>query len=164
MSSASASSSIHSMPFSFCSVCARGITRLFLGRERFYTPPPPGSNFRDCKCVRIETNFQTLLYTTPSGWWWWYKIALLSSRWAYNDTMIHKPITRGPVTGGPKKPRYAILITSSSNSSSTHHYDILLLLWTTIYYYYILLLYVTITYYYYYYYNYLYIYIYIHMW
>ena len=24
--------------------------------ERFYTPsPPPGSDFRDCKCARIET-------------------------------------------------------------------------------------------------------------
>ena len=26
-----------------------------LGRERFCSPPPPGSNFRDCKCARIET-------------------------------------------------------------------------------------------------------------
>ena len=24
-------------------------------KERFYTPPPPGSNFRDCKRVGIET-------------------------------------------------------------------------------------------------------------
>ena len=23
--------------------------------ERFYTPPPPGNHFRDCKCARIET-------------------------------------------------------------------------------------------------------------
>ena len=23
--------------------------------ERFYTPPPPGSDFRDCSCARIET-------------------------------------------------------------------------------------------------------------
>ena len=23
--------------------------------ERFYTPPPPGSNFRDCKCDRFKT-------------------------------------------------------------------------------------------------------------
>ena len=23
--------------------------------ERFYIPPPPGSNFRDYKCARIET-------------------------------------------------------------------------------------------------------------
>ena len=22
--------------------------------ERFHAPPPPGSNFRDCKCARIE--------------------------------------------------------------------------------------------------------------
>ena len=26
-----------------------------VGRDRFYTPPPPGSNLRDCKCARIET-------------------------------------------------------------------------------------------------------------
>ena len=28
--------------------------------ESFYAPPHPGSNFRDCKCARIETsNFYT---------------------------------------------------------------------------------------------------------
>ena len=38
--------------------------------ERFYTPPPPGSNFRACQCARIETKALRLLYTTPSGWCW----------------------------------------------------------------------------------------------
>ena len=35
--------------------------------ERFYTPPPPGSDFWDCDCVELR---QKPLCTTPSGWWW----------------------------------------------------------------------------------------------
>ena len=27
----------------------------YVWEERFYTPPPPGNNLRDCKCARIET-------------------------------------------------------------------------------------------------------------
>ena len=30
--------------------------------ERFYTPPPPGSHFRDCDCARIEAK---VVYTPP---------------------------------------------------------------------------------------------------
>ena len=28
---------------------------VYYWEERFYTPPPLGSDFRDCKCARIET-------------------------------------------------------------------------------------------------------------
>ena len=28
---------------------------MYYWEERFYTPPPPGSNFRDCKCDRSKT-------------------------------------------------------------------------------------------------------------
>ena len=31
--------------------------------ERFYTPPPPGSSFCDCKCARIETTTPIWLRT-----------------------------------------------------------------------------------------------------
>ena len=37
--------------------------------EGFYTPPPPGSNFWDCKCARIETRASI---HHPYGWWWWW--------------------------------------------------------------------------------------------
>ena len=33
----------------------RAIPRVHLWEERFYIPSPPGSDFRDCKCARIET-------------------------------------------------------------------------------------------------------------
>ena len=31
------------------------ITIIPIWEERFYTPPPPGNNLRDCKCARFET-------------------------------------------------------------------------------------------------------------
>ena len=36
------------------------------GRERSYTPPPPGSDFRDCERARVGS----MLHTTPSGQGW----------------------------------------------------------------------------------------------
>ena len=42
--------------------------RTIIWEDRFYTPPPHGSDFCDCDCVELR---QKLLYTTPSGWWWW---------------------------------------------------------------------------------------------
>ena len=39
--------------------------------ERFYTPPPPGSDFETATVPNIR---QKLLSTTPSGWWWWWCI------------------------------------------------------------------------------------------
>ena len=31
------------------------VTSVLISKERFYTPPPPGSCFRDCDCTIIET-------------------------------------------------------------------------------------------------------------
>ena len=33
--------------------------------ERFHTPPPPGSDFRDCTCARTET--KTSIHPPPAG-------------------------------------------------------------------------------------------------
>ena len=34
--------------------------------ERFYTPPPPGGDFRDCKCARIET--KASIHSSLGAW------------------------------------------------------------------------------------------------
>ena len=35
--------------------CSPGYAGYFEWRERFYTPPPPGSDFQGCDCTRTET-------------------------------------------------------------------------------------------------------------
>ena len=46
------------------------LVRILQWEERFYTPPPPGSDlFKTASVKELRHKF---LYTTLSGWWWWW--------------------------------------------------------------------------------------------